>query len=257
MGETSDLYGPIARYYDWDPEAGGFEEDLTLYESLAAEAGGPVLELACGSGRIALHLARLGHDVTGLDISAAMLAQARAKTTPDLKVEWRQADMASFDLDRRFSLIFCAITSFAHLTETEQQASCLDACRRHLQPGGRLVLDLRFPDPAYYEEISSHVLFRWRQQLPSGEWLSKFTTEKLLLSEQRREISVFYDLETASGVQRAVTQYELRDMFPYEADLLLHGAGFEVEAMYGDYEFGPFEDASDRLIYVASPRDDR
>jgi SAM-dependent methyltransferase len=247
----ADLYAPIARYYDWDPEAGGFEEDLEFYESLAAEAGGPVLEIACGTGRVALHLARLGYEVTGLDISSEMLDLARAKSTPDLKLEWRQGDMADFELGRLYALIFCAITSFAHLTESEGQASCLAACARHLLPGGRLVLDLRFPDPAYYEEISSHVLFRWRQQLPSGEFLSKFTVERLHLSEQRREITVFYDLETASGVQRAVTQYDLRDMFPYEAELVLHAAGFEVEAIYGAYDGQEFDDASDRMIYVA------
>ena len=247
-----DLYGPIARYYDWDPEAGGFEEDLPFYESLAAEADGPILELACGTGRVALHLARLGHDVSGLDVSAEMLASARARTTPDLKVSWHEADMAGFDLGRQFALIFCAITSFAHLTEPDQQAACLEACARHLQPGGKLVLDLRFPDPAYYEQISSHLLFRWRQQLPSGEWLSKFTVERLQLAEQRREITLFYDLETAAGLQRTVVQYDLRDMFPYEAELLLHAAGFEVAQVHGGYDWQPFEDASDRMLYVAT-----
>src|ERR671922_1138435 len=146
-------WGAIARIYDLEPPACRGAE-LAFWHRLAAAGGGATLELASGSGRVAMALARKGHHVTGLELSERMLARARARTArlPDAvraRLRWIQGDMAAFELPgQRFTLVFVAYNSFWLLTDPARQAACLRCAARHLAVGGRLALDL-FPPNAF------------------------------------------------------------------------------------------------------------
>ena len=124
--------------------------DVDFYERLARETGGPVLELACGTGRIALPLAERGLDITGVDASDGMLAIAERKSAA-LPPAARQRltlvsqDMSELALDRRFGCIFVAFRSFQHLLTVDLQRRALAAMQRHLAPDGRLALHLFDP----------------------------------------------------------------------------------------------------------------
>ena len=123
--------------------------DTPFYLALAQHAAArdhAVLDLACGTGRITLPLARAGIDVTGLDNAPAMLDVARRKAAAEgLELTWVEADMRNFELDRLFGLIVMPYRSFLHLLTAEDQASCLTAVHRHLVPGGRFALNLFTP----------------------------------------------------------------------------------------------------------------
>ena len=109
-------------------------------------ADGPALELGVGSGRVALHLARAGHDVVGIDRSAAMLEQARARLDGALaeRVRLVEGDMRDFDFgDEQFGLIYCALGTFGHLIETEDQVATLRCVARHLGDGGVFVAQVQ------------------------------------------------------------------------------------------------------------------
>ena len=119
--------------------------EIEFYLELAREAGDrslPTLELACGSGRIAVPLAREGVRLVGLDNSPAMLARAREKSAGLAGVEWVEGDMRSFGLGKTFGLVIIPVASLQPLLTTEDQMACLRCAHRHLAPGGRLALEL-------------------------------------------------------------------------------------------------------------------
>ena len=106
--------------------------DIAFWQTMATAGSDGLLELGCGTGRVLLPLARAGHTITGLDLAAPMLARCRAQLQaepPEVRdrVTLLEADMTSFDLDRRFAQIYCAFATFHHLRTVEQQLACLDA----------------------------------------------------------------------------------------------------------------------------------
>ncbi len=123
-----------------------FEDPIPFYRNLAVKSGGPVLELGCGTGRIAAAIRDAGVRIEGLDLSEAMLDQARAKYP---KMVWYKGDMCDFDLGRQFPLIIIPFRGFQEITDGNDQRRCLAAAFTHLEPGGMLVLDLIDPDLRY------------------------------------------------------------------------------------------------------------
>jgi SAM-dependent methyltransferase len=138
--------------YDLFHGGGMLEGDVEFYLDCARQYGSPILEIGAGTGRILIPLAAAGHELVGLDISAAMLAVAATKLKAQADVAGRtqliEADMTDFDLQRHFPMIIVAARSFQHLLTPNEQRQALGCIHRHLVPGGHLVLDLFDP---YFE----------------------------------------------------------------------------------------------------------
>src|SRR5690349_18444797 len=131
----------LARLYDVFP----FDADIPFYLELAAAQGGPVLEVACGSGRVLVPLAQAGHAITGVDISAPMLdiaGEKLAARNAGGQARLVQDDMRAFVLPERFACALIAVKSFAYLTSRADQQRTLANIAAHLRPGGVLALDL-------------------------------------------------------------------------------------------------------------------
>jgi SAM-dependent methyltransferase len=124
-----------------DLECGGYTADLPLWRELAAAAGGPVLDVGAGAGRVTLDLARAGHEVVALDLDGALLAALRARAG-ELLVETVEADARAFDLGRRFRLVLAPMQTVQLLGGTAGRAAFLATARRHLLPGGLLACAL-------------------------------------------------------------------------------------------------------------------
>jgi SAM-dependent methyltransferase len=123
-----------------DVECGAYEEDLALWRELAAAAGGPVLDIGAGTGRVTLHLARRGHAVVGLDRSPALLAALRERAA-GLAVETVAADARDFDLGgRRFPLVVVPMQTIQLLGGAPGRAAFLERALAHLEPGGLLAV---------------------------------------------------------------------------------------------------------------------
>ena len=130
-----DPFGIYACFYDLD--LGQVDDDLLMIQQFARRCGSPVLELACGTGRVLLPLARQGHQVTGVDISPQMLDMARRKVAAENlgdRITLVHQDMRELDLDTKFNLAFIAISSFSHLLTTDDQLAALARIRQHLNP---------------------------------------------------------------------------------------------------------------------------
>jgi SAM-dependent methyltransferase len=139
--------GLAATFYDLTTAADrGLDGDIDLYAGLAP-AGGAVLELGAGTGRVSLALAERGLSVLGLDLAPAMLAQAEAKLTQtpaDIarRVRFRRGDMAALQLDETFDVVIAPYFALAHLPAGSAWRNVFSGVARHLRPGGRAAFHL-------------------------------------------------------------------------------------------------------------------
>ncbi len=247
-----------ARYYDLEHE--DYRDDLPMLAGFAAAARPqPLLELACGTGRCLLPLAAAGHDLTGLDLSPAMLGIARRKLEQAglaARVQLVEGDMRDFDLGRSFGFVFIALNSLMHLETQAEQLQALRCAGRHLAPGGRLLIDLfnpevALPGPDQERQLFLHCL----KVLPRGVHLLHFQSPAVDRAAQRISMTNYYDeIAPSGGVRRYLAPFTLRYIMRGELELLVEAAGLALEALYGTYELDSFEQESPRLIAVARRR---
>ncbi len=227
-------YDAIARLYD--PWSRSVIEDVAFYVGLAAQSGGPVVELGVGTGRIAVPIATAGVAVIGVDSSRAMLevcgeraAQAGVARLVDLRV----GDLADPPVREPVPLVLCPFRAYLHLEDDEARLAALAAAHRILEPGGRLVFDVFAPGPEDVEETHA----RWLEREP-GIW------ERAHWDTEARRLTL--DVRGESG-ETTMTLSWLR---PDEWRALLERAGFEVEALYGWFDRRPYAGGED-AVFVA------
>jgi SAM-dependent methyltransferase len=237
--------------------------DIAFWQVMTTAGSNGLLELGCGTGRVLLPLARAGHSITGLDLAVPMLEYCRAKLqaeSPEVRdrVTLLEGDMTAFDLDRRFAQIYCAFGTFHHLRTVEQQLACLERCRRHLLPGGTLILDLINPDPvpaslnddAPAGETVANIV-DWTDGRRIRSWATMLDYHRSL---QCNDCEVTYEIIEIDGTTRRLTEtFPMRLLYRYELEHLLARCGFRIVALYGDYDRSAFSDESLGLIVVAEP----
>jgi SAM-dependent methyltransferase len=234
-----------------------FEDDLPLYLDLARRQGTRVLEVACGSGRVLVPLVRAGFEVVGIDLSPHMLALARAKLdAAGLDADLREADMRTFQLPRAdFDLAIVAVKSFAYLTEAADQLACLRSVHAHLRPGGLLAIDLLHPRLDWLAAPTGSMRDDLLRHVPEhGFTLSR--VESVVATDLARQVRVIrsiYETVDDAGhvVEKRFVEWPYRWLHRFEAEHLLHRAGFEVEAVYGGYQTEPFTSESPAMLFLA------
>jgi len=244
-------FSPVARFYDLDD--GRLTDDIPLYLGFARKTGGPALDLGVGSARLALPLARAGYDVTGVDISAEMLAFGRARIMRaglTDSVHLIQADFIAPPLKREhFALAYCGYNAFLHLIESDEQMRALKNWRGLLRPNGLLVIDVENPQLEALAGLSEALELEEALIEPeTGQAVRKHTAAWADLPDQILYLRRVY--ETDDG--RWETSFQVRILFQRELALLLACAGFTALRFYGDYDLTPWEPDSPRLIAVAA-----
>lgn len=245
----------------YDLYVGDWPGEMDFYRVAAAKTharGEAVLELACGTGRVAIRLAEAGVHVTGLDHSPAMLDVARFKSSGMANLDWVQADMRNFRLDRRFGLALIPGHAFQNIHTAADQLDSLACIRRHLTPGGTLIVHLDHQDLAWLGEIGKRPF----ETVRFGERLTHPVTGQLCRMsyawayERATQTAIFWNAWEILGPDDVVIErYEndpvrLHCIFRQEMEHLARRAAFEIEAVYGDFLGHDLQDDSPEMIWV-------
>ena len=232
------------------------QDDVPFFLDMAKETGSPVLELACGTGRVLLPLARAGFEVTGLDVSQAMLDKLQAKLDKEprdvqSRVALKCADIRDYQFSQKFRMVFCAFNSFLHLMTTDDQLACLRSVREYLADDGRLVLNVFAPDHNRLTGRADTEVAVERDP-ETGRDMVVTDISKRDLTNQTIEVWEGVDRIGDDGtVKRYSATFTLSWIHNREMHLLLRLAGFEVVAVYGGYDKRPYDYASGIQLFVA------
>jgi len=251
-----DPYHAIATFYDLEHDA--FHADIELLLSFADATGGPILEMACGSGRVLAPLAAAGHTVVGIDRSTTMLDRARSRLAGAHLDDWvslAEADLADATALAHdpFAMVAFTLNALMHLPSPELQLQALRIARRRLAPGGLLFLDLANPVPDYLVHLAAAPILEWSTPIDGERFVDKWVFRNVHAVDQVIDTTIWYDVTSPGGqLLRHRSRFELRYLHPNEVVLMLDTAGFGEIRLYGSYELDPLDDASERLIVTAA-----
>jgi SAM-dependent methyltransferase len=235
-----------AREYD-TPGTGMFAPDVlgpAVGRLVELAAGGAALEFAIGTGRVAVPLAEAGVPVTGVELSAPMIAQLRTKVD-EQAIPVVRGDMASTCVPGAFSLVYLVFNTISNLLTQREQVACFRNAAQHLVPGGRFVIELWVPE---------------LRTLPPGQSATVFSTAPGYLGVDafdvvdQQVVSHHFEFGPA-GRQARISRSPHRYIWPSELDLMGQLAGFELETRHADWTGAPFtaESGSHVSVYRLAP----
>ncbi|MEE8442209.1 MAG: methyltransferase domain-containing protein [Dehalococcoidia bacterium] len=235
-------------------------DDISFWVEEALASDGPVLELGCGTGRVAIPIAQADVPVVGLDNSAEMLKIARTKARRaglnTKALRFVRGDMRDFSLGQTFPLIIIPFRSFQVLLSVADQYRALATIEKHLAPGGKLVFSLFVPDLELLAGDPSIVRYDHEVTDPA-------TGHQLSVSHQNR-----YDNFNQVGNVRTIIEevdkrgevvckvykdFQMRYLYRFEAQNLLSACGYQVLDVYGSFQREPLDESSTEMIWVATP----
>lgn len=266
LGEGEESYYADGAWYDAEyVHIGG---DIPYYQRVARETEGPILELACGTGRLSIPMAQTGRPVLGIDIAPGMLERAqekRSKLPPPLqdKLHFELGDMRTLRLGRTFNAVVLAFNTLLHMLEDDDLLAALETARIHLAPGGLFHLDVHTPYPTAEQRREPDGRYDPQQMIDPR------TGQRYIVSENNRfdprtqinSMSFYYRPVNAAGEpigpEREVV-LRLRVLFPRELDSWIRRAGLEVAGDWDDFNRArPFTALGGRRVMAlraAAPR---
>lgn len=262
MGKSSTIRSNEFYAQTYDVAVPDWPGEIDFYRSFAAETASKdesVLEVACGTGRIAIRLAQDGVRVVGLDYSVPMLNVARDKSRDLPNMEWVEADMRSFDLGERFGLIIIPGHAFQNLVEAQDQTRCLESVVRHLNDEGVLVIHVDHQSMAWLGDL---VREKGGVFEAAGQFVHPVTGQMIHASR-----AWSYESATQTAIARTLWEQvddegkvtgswemgpiRLHCLFRFEMEHLLALTGLDVEAVYGNFFREKLSDNSQEMIWVA------
>ena len=250
------LYSDLesCQFYDLEHPFSPDDPDFRFYSTLCRDTNGPILELGCGTGRLLVPILRDGADIEGLDVSRPMIeALDERLRLQGLTTELYQQPMENFHAGNSYQLIFIAVTSFHILDTEEAQVACLQRCREHLAPDGRVVLDFdtRVEDPVAARGFLR--LFR------------RFETEG-------KEVAVYQSVDRQDGTAHETLLYRY-EIYGSDGDLertllrslpwrrltaqeflkTARNAGFSHVELFGGFEREPLTPEHDEAVAFLAP----
>ncbi|HEX7063841.1 MAG TPA: class I SAM-dependent methyltransferase [Bacillales bacterium] len=249
------IFKNTARFYDIDQHPAQ-NKDIPFYLQQASLFGSPILELACGTGRVTLPLAKAGFSVYGLDLSQEMLSifeqklQGLPRETQE-KITICQGEMTEFSFATTFKMILIPFHSFQALSSDEEARKCLARVYSHLDKDGVFILNVSHFNADFAEdwqtglETQESAVF-----LEDGQWVTRYTTLQEL--DEGKRLMTFDNLYRVSGTEKKIEEYRDRLQIRYyeEHDLrqLLDEAGFEITEGMGWYDGTPIENGDEFIL---------
>lgn len=241
----------VARFYDAVYAHVRDGVDSRYYVEQMERAGGPVLEIGVGTGRL-LHAAlQRGVDAWGLDLSPAMIARCRARLAPEQRARVGVGDAVTMQLARRFALIVAPFRVLSHVFDADDQLRLLDSVHAHLLPGGRFIFDLYVPDLRLLLEGLPEQCDFEGEHAPGRRLRRRVRAAPADLARQTNAVRMTFEWQEDDGSeQRADWDFEMRFFFRYEIEHLVARSKLRLEALHGDFEGGPLTAASRELLAV-------
>lgn len=271
MDRAHEPLGPLLTRRDLELEAGArahFEDplyysqtyrerrhDVAYYCALAGERGA-VLEHGIGNGRIALPIARAGVTVTGIDHTKSMLQHLRELLEKEAasvrrRVRLREGDIRKLRLGKRFPLVICPFNTALHLYTREDVEGWLARVREHLEPRGELVFDISMP---LIEDLARDPNMPYRVAPFDHPTAGRVRYREHFDYDRVRQILFVSMVFEPKKGESFMTPLAHRQFYPREMEALLHYNGFEVTALYGDFERRPLAQRSDVMVWHAKRR---
>ena len=250
-------YRQFSYFYDYF--SGKLESDLQFYAEEAKKAGPPVLELGCGTGRVTIPVAESGIDIVGLDLSEDMLSVARQKVArlnaeTQRRIQLVEGNMRDFSLDQKFKLIMIPFRAFLHLVTPEDQRQALTCIREHLTDDGCLVFNIFDPSLTIIAEHMGPLGSSVKKQI---EFVHPDTGHKFVVLDTRKydpteqTLESYFILEELDDHGKVISKTYiplfLRYSYRYEMQYLLELCGYRIEALYGDFQRGPFRHSGEQI----------
>ncbi len=224
----------------------GWDADDDFYLQLAKQLGGPVLDVACGTGRLTRAIAEAGLSVTGIDVMEPMLERAR-QLSAHLKISWVHADCRTLTLSQRFKLAIMSGHAFQNLLSDTDQRMFLERIYDHLEPGGVLAFETRNVESRDYGSSSEPTVWRSFQD-PIGRWIdvstaSAFHTQSMIdYVDITRTVRGTGEQWPSKIALRYIAVEELRD--------LLEQHGFTIIEQYGNWSKMPISSSMPEIITI-------
>ncbi len=251
----------LARLYDLDLAED--LDDLDLYRALAARSGGAVLELAAGSGRLAVPLACGGLEVVAVDNDPAMLERAKSRWSVERRarrvhaggrLEFVEADLFGLALEPRFGLVILALNTLFLLGDPGRQRVALSVMARHLRRGGLAVVDAWIPSTDDLAIYDGRLVLEWtRDDQESGERVVKLASASYDPPTRRLDLTSIFESSPPEG--GPLTRHLRRDVLHLTsaAELVQAAtdAGLAIDQLGGDHELSSFGPGSSRMVLVA------
>jgi len=252
---VEDPYAWEADLYDLTTAAVS-EQDVPFYTALAGGAGGPVLELGCGTGRVLVPCAAAAGAATGVDLSPSMLDRAAAAVAAaglGDRVTLCRGDMRTVRLERRFPLVTIPFRSLFHLQSDDDWLAALATVRAHLTPDGRFAADVFVPDPALMAGGQDHRFAGELRHPDSGRRVALWehtSFDAVAQVAHRRRVTEVLD-EDGLVLERRHRLLDVHFRYPNEVLRLLEAAGFTVDQAFGGFDGRPLDSAAEELVWLA------
>jgi SAM-dependent methyltransferase len=234
--------------------------DLDLYLALAERTGGPILELAAGTGRLAVPLAAGGNRVTAVDLDPAMLARAKARASQAGPAATEHLTLVEADLvglrlpdAGRYGLAFIALNSILVLADRAAQRAALTTLAEHLAPGGVGVVDIWLPDAEDLARFDGRVILEWPRVDPeTGELVTKAGSAQHDAATGTITLTTMFEASRqGEPARRWVRRDVMRLLSADQLGAWAEAAGLTIELVAGGYDLGAFGPGSERAVLIA------
>lgn len=245
-----DYLGEFLDPVNYDLEVGGDHPSHHFYAEMAKQAGGKVLEVACGTGLVALPLAAQGIDMTGLDIMPTMLEHARYKSEQQgLSVRWFEGDARNFSLEENFNMIYMTGNAFQAFLNNPDQTALLKNIQKHLAKGGVFAFETR--NPRWADLVTDLNETEWMTYSDKdGNTVRITEIQEYDHAAQILVYTLWRRWREPDGDKERVTRIAIRYTFPQELNALLERSGFRVMNQYGDWDKNPLTRDSESIITI-------